>query len=454
MNISKIIDALVKQVVTNLKSPALKKDAFDMELIVYQLAVTKNWGEIEFEYIQFILKKINVGKKLFSTYDMSGRKSTDKELDRVYLELIILVVAKYTFLDTTSKNNFFRNINSLYKTLDMHSPEWLVESGLMKFIEEKINQICMELPESNAKNLLSTVNKSSSVLNNSALQVIPLTVLFYEGPIARSYLATIKSLGFKPQKIINLIAAKDLISKKAVGKFLPKTLRKFYAYSVQQRKIHFWSKRLAVTYKTLVDDIFIELENKLDLRINVLKEANNRLPLSVYSDSIEEVLINDLNDPILYDFFINESASAFLFTGGGIVPAKLLEIPKHKFIHIHPGYLPDFRGADCTLWSSFLTGQTSASCFYMSPGIDDGDVILAKWLPKPNLKEEFKSIATKAQYRLIYSFVDPWVRSFVLRELINSYNDFLSIKAVQQQDDGTMYYFMHDKMKALVFNVL
>ncbi|WP_019216303.1 formyltransferase family protein, partial [Legionella tunisiensis] len=168
----------------------------------------------------------------------------------------------------------------------------------------------------------------------------------------------------------------------------------------------------------------------------------------------DELLINDLNDPALYDFLINESASAFLFTGGGIVPAKLLEIATHKFIHIHPGYLPDFRGADCTLWSSFLTGQTSASCFYMSPGIDDGDVILAKWLPKPILKEEFKSIETKTQYRFIYSFVDPWVRSFVLRELVSSYTDFLSINAVQQQNDGTMYYFMHEKMKALVFNML
>lgn len=454
MNILEIIDALMEQKLANLKRPTLKKDAFDMEQMIYQLAVKKNWRERELTHIKFILKKMNLGKKIFSTYDKSERKTTDNELDNEYIELIILVMIRYIFLDhNTSKSIFFRNINSLYKMLDIHSPAWIDETGLMSHIETKINQICMELPETDAKPLVMHVNSPPIELTHSTFKTIPLTVLFYEGPIARSYLATLKSLGFKPQKIINLISANDLISKKAVGKFLPKTLRKLYAYRAQQRKIHFWPKRLAMTFEKLVDEIFIELEKKLDLRINVLKEANHMLPLSVYSDSVVEILIDDLNDPVLYDVCMNELASAFLFTGGGIVPAKLLDIPKHKFIHIHPGYLPDFRGADCTLWSSFLTGQTSASCFYMSPGIDDGDVIIAKWLPNLVLKEAVKSIETKTRYRLIYSFVDPWVRSFVLRELVSAYTDFLSINAVQQQNDGTMYYFMHDKMKALVFRI-
>jgi len=60
--------------------------------------------------------------------------------------------------------------------------------------------------------------------NEKELIEIPLTVLFYEGPIARVYLETIKSLRFRPQKIIELVSVREVAMKKVAGKWLPKPL--------------------------------------------------------------------------------------------------------------------------------------------------------------------------------------------------------------------------------------
>ncbi|EFL91636.1 hypothetical protein REG_1079 [Candidatus Regiella insecticola LSR1] len=77
----------------------------------------------------------------------------------------------------------------------------------------------------------------------------------------------------------------------------------------------------------------------------------------------------------------------YLFTGGGIVPGSFFNLKNTRFLHIHPGYLPNIRGADCLLWSTMLAGYASATCFYLDPGIDTGDVINAAFLPKIRLPD-------------------------------------------------------------------
>ena len=79
-------------------------------------------------------------------------------------------------------------------------------------------------------------------------KVLPLTVMFYEGPIARAYLQTLKSLGFKPERIVHMVSSNDLASGKAVGTWLPSGLRKTYAASLQRQRIHYWPKTIAKRY--------------------------------------------------------------------------------------------------------------------------------------------------------------------------------------------------------------
>jgi methionyl-tRNA formyltransferase len=119
------------------------------------------------------------------------------------------------------------------------------------------------------------------------------------------------------------------------------------------------------------------------------------MPLDYYCENVDTILIKNLSDPTLREILTKLQKQSFLYTGGGILPQSLLSIPQHRFTHVHPGYLPDIRGADCTLWSSIIAGCTSATCFYMAPGIDTGDIILARCLPKIKFKIDIRPFDLK-----------------------------------------------------------
>jgi hypothetical protein len=290
---------------------------------------------------------------------------------------------------------------------------------------------------------------------DNALKFIPLTVLFYEGPIARAYLETIRSLGFQPQKIVEMVAARDVSTKKAVGKWLPKSLRKTYAASIQQSKISYWPKQLLREEAIFVEGILTEVISRFGFSRTTIDNAHSLLPLSTYTSCVESLLIDGLADGELQNYLSQEKPGTILFTGGGIVPADLLNIQQLKFLHIHPGYLPNIRGADCALWSSLLTGHTSATCFYMAPGIDTGDIIQPRWLPTLDFDVGKKGMGLLPMYRAVYGFLDPWVRASVLREVLAAHLQYENLESQPQAErEGTTFHFMHDKLREVAFERL
>ena len=151
---------------------------------------------------------------------------------------------------------------------------------------------------------------------------------------------------------------------------------------------------------------------------------------------------------VLWRELTKTKEGAILYTGGGIVPPSLLNIKDTRFIHIHPGYLPDVKGADCTLWSTMIYGRASASCFFMSPGIDTGDIIMPRWMPELSIMIDKTKYDDRTLYRAVYSYLDPWVRSTVLREFLSTSREFEDIETiVQDEKDGCTYYFMGKEIK-------
>ena len=108
------------------------------------------------------------------------------------------------------------------------------------------------------------------------------------------------------------------------------------------------------------------------------------------------------------------------------------------------------------MWSSLLTGHTSATCFYMSPGIDTGDIICGYWLPQIFFNVDIRTTDSQSIYRALYAFFDPWVRACVLREIcLDDGVDFARLKAVpQSENDGVTYHFMHPKLRQAAFQKL
>jgi hypothetical protein len=240
----------------------------------------------------------------------------------------------------------------------------------------------------------------------------------------------------------------DIVSGKPVGKWLPKGWRTEYARSVAQRKIHHWPQRLLKTHSDLVESLRATLVRQFGFTARAFDDANRLSALESYAEEIDTIFCEGIGSSALYETLREQDEGPVLFTGGGIVPRKLLEISGLRMLHIHPGFLPQIRGSDCLLWSTLIAGRPSATYFYMAPGIDTGDIIFPVYLPRVTF--DWRSERDiKTMYRIIYSFLDPWVRAFVLAKVLDANEDFANLSGTAQaESDGSTYYFMNERLRS------
>jgi hypothetical protein len=452
------LEQKIAELVNRVEYSSSNNEEFHTRKVLCELASLMEWGKDEYERFDFLSKRLDISKKVFTSYFSNGRKAINAEvIDSPCLELFTAILFKGTLL---SPEEFpidirIKRFNTLFKAQDLSNPDWLLPDSELGQKMESVWQSTLEDIGAPHDDLEFTA-PPKMVKDGTGHKEIPITVLFYEGPIARAYLATIQSLGFKPKKIIQLIATKDVATKKVVGRWLPKKMRKNYAASIQRNKIHYYPKQLSKTHPDFVNSILDEVQAELGFERNVIDNANALLPLTSYSDCVESLLVEGLADKGLQEHLLKELAGGVLYTGGGIMPAKILDIKQLKFLHIHPGFLPIIRGADCALWSLLLAGHTSATCFYLSAGIDTGDIIRPHWLPKLSFKIDATGIDLQSIYRIVYSFLDPWVRAFVLRDMINMNNKNFDelISTPQLEKNGTTFHFMHRRLQSLIFQKL
>jgi len=446
-----LLDQQAEQILRRIECPAMSEGDFDTCVVVYELASTQKWGEAEFERVDFISKRIDISNKLFSAYFENGRKAVDADItDSIILELVILILLRAVLIGHVSDPVGLRlkRFNTLFKALDLMQPEWLLPETELGIEMESRWESTLSVLEKPAENLEIISPLDLTTGSERTVKTIPLTVLFYEGPIARAYLATIRALGLRPQKIIELVAGRDIATKKTVGKWMPKGLRLSYASSIQRTKIHYWPKQIIKNNTDFSHTVLGVVQKKYGFDKTVITNAHALMPLTDYCDCVESILIEGLGDKKLQQVLLKEPAGTVLYTGGGILPGTLLELQHLKFLHIHPGFLPDFRGADCALWSTLLTGHTSASCFYMSKGIDTGDIISTCWLPRLIIDQNIKSMDLKTIYRAVYGFIDPWIRAYVLRRVINDNSQYYElISTPQYEAAGITYYFMNKRLQ-------
>lgn len=425
-----------------------KHDAyFDTASVLRAAAASAEWTDDVHQAMQFLSKRAEISKHLYESYHEDGTKASTNLLAGELQPLAMTLLLKdfKRLADNRSTTCAIKRLNAVLKLLDSLATENIaVDPPLVNLINDETERFLTRFPPSDTPSSKTFAN--TQVPTN--VRTLPMTVLFWEGPIARAYLATLKGMGLKPEKIIHLVSKNDLVSRKPIGRFLPGGLKLAYAQSRQKNSIHYWSTTLRKTESALYHSIRKTVSEKLGFANKDIDEALALCDLSDYSPDVETLMIESLADSALYERLLALAQTQLLFTGGGIVPKRLLEIATLKFVHIHPGHLPEIRGADCVLWSYLMKGRTSATCFYMAPGIDDGDVILASYLPSltPNLK--VAGIDVRTLYRATYAFLDPWVRSYVLRRALVDTAGFTQVVAYPQADEASVtYHFMHDQIK-------
>lgn len=189
------------------------------------------------------------------------------------------------------------------------------------------------------------------------------------------------------------------------------------------------------------------LTNQLNSQFKV--KIKTKYNYSDYADSVVYVNagLEGPNSRNVIDFITTCDASFVIFSGGGILKKKILSIDGKRFLHTHPGIVPHVRGADCFFWSVLKRGRPGYSCFYMTPGIDEGDILHTEEYDLSKLKFN-EGVSTDYNYKAILSSVDLHFRAQCLCSFLENNPHFLvdteSVQTKKQSpDEGRMYFFMH-----------
>jgi len=167
--------------------------------------------------------------------------------------------------------------------------------------------------------------------------------------------------------------------------------------------------------------------------------------------------VESFSDHRLSGALIRYQDCAFLYTGGGMVPETLLGAAGLRILHIHPGWVPELRGSDGMLWSSLLRSELTASLFYMSSGIDEGELIARASAPLPRVDfgELLDRRWTEAQiYSALLATVDPHLRGLLLVSLLREFQD-RDLRSVpshpQPKWNGPHLLWMHPEIRRLAY---
>jgi methionyl-tRNA formyltransferase len=147
----------------------------------------------------------------------------------------------------------------------------------------------------------------------------------------------------------------------------------------------------------------------------------------------------DINDSRVCSALSALSASIVIFAGpsGALVRAPLFATSK-RFLHVHPGRLPEYRGSTPMYYSLLAEGKLSASAIFLEPEIDVGPLVAVKDFPSP----EDRSTIDK-EY-------DPWMRASLLVEVLKKYLAEGKLACSPQTKSGEMTFFViHPLLKHL-----
>lgn len=279
------------------------------------------------------------------------------------------------------------------------------------------------------------------------MKTLPLTVLLHNGPIGRAYLGMLEAQGYAPERIVLMVSPRHPGTARPMGRWLPLPgWRLRYRRWAQDVLLNQWSRVIRNRLPELHDEIRRRAQSEWGVPASVVDRLTDAPDWSRHGPAPEPVLADGLGDGRLVRALEEDADKrVVLFTGGGLVPASLLSLPGLRMLHIHPGWLPQVRGADGLLWSLLVRGQPGASAFYMDPGLDTGDIVArAEYAPLALDQRWLKTLDTATLYRVVFAFIDPLVRARLLAGILEKGQPLNALPVMPQSSgQGVVYHFMH-----------
>lgn len=162
-----------------------------------------------------------------------------------------------------------------------------------------------------------------------------------------------------------------------------------------------------------------------------------RVLLDELGISYEVSTCKDINDPFVVEAIRRRTETVFIYSGfGGVLLRKdVLSTGKH-FLHVHGGYLPDYKGSTTNYYSLIVENTLGASAIFMSAEIDCGPVLLRRKFPPP------------ANRQAIDHIYDSGARAKVLVETLQNYLKCGGWEyELPTNFGGETYYIIHPVLK-------
>jgi len=147
----------------------------------------------------------------------------------------------------------------------------------------------------------------------------------------------------------------------------------------------------------------------------------------------------DINSAAVVDLIARSEPSVFIYSGygGALLRREVLETGK-RFLHVHGGYLPDFKGSTTNYYSLLAEGMLGASALFLTAEIDSGPVLARRRFPPPDERTEIDHIHDSA------------ARARVLVDTLSAYREQEEWRfELPDNRGGTTYYIIHPVLKHL-----
>jgi methionyl-tRNA formyltransferase len=145
----------------------------------------------------------------------------------------------------------------------------------------------------------------------------------------------------------------------------------------------------------------------------------------------------DINSEQMQSAIADCNAEYLVYSGYGgyILKPNLFQLGK-KFIHVHAGILPKYRGSTTVYYSYLQEGKIGATAIFLNERIDEGEIIVQK---------EYGLPSEKVDIDYIY---EPYIRSKVLMEALKIYSESGTLTGrTQGQDGAETYFIIHPLLK-------
>jgi len=144
----------------------------------------------------------------------------------------------------------------------------------------------------------------------------------------------------------------------------------------------------------------------------------------------------DINGPAAVSALAAGSCRVYIYSGfGGVILRPPVLSCGKRFLHVHGGYLPDYKGSTTNYYSYLAEGTCGASAIFMTAHIDSGPIVARRrFVPQESLLG-------------MDHVLDPCYRALVLCEALAAYRRLGVWPETAPSGEGLIYYVMHPLLR-------